>query len=67
LMGQFGVGELTAVTILAELGDARRFSTSRDAVRYAGLDVTVHQSDRRLSTAIGFSPVAAIGSPHWRT
>ena len=46
-MGQFGVGELTAVTILAELGDARRFSSSRDAVRYAGLDITVHQSDQR--------------------
>jgi transposase len=46
-MGQFGVGEMTAVTILAELGDARRFSSSRDAVRYAGLDITVHQSDRR--------------------
>ena len=49
LMGQFGVGEMTAVTILAELGDARRFSSSRDAVRYAGLDITVHQSDRRRS------------------
>ena len=48
-MGQFGVGEMTAVTILAELGDARRFSSSRDAVRYAGLDITVHQSDRRRS------------------
>jgi transposase len=47
LMGQFGVGELTAVTILAELGDTRRFSSSRDAGRYAGLDITVHQSDQR--------------------
>ena len=46
-MGQFGVGEMTAVTILAELGDARRFSSSREAVRYAGLDITVHQSDAR--------------------
>lgn len=46
-MGQFGVGELTAVTILAELGDARRFSSSRDAVQFAGLDITVHQSDQR--------------------
>src|SRR4051812_904490 len=46
-MKHYGIGELTAVTILAELGDARRFSSSRDAVRYAGLDVTVHQSDRR--------------------
>jgi transposase len=47
LMGQFGVGELIAVAILAELGDARRFSSSRDAVRFAGLDITVHQSDQR--------------------
>jgi transposase len=47
LMGLYGVGELTAVAILAELGDPRRFSSSRQAVRYAGLDITVHQSDRR--------------------
>ena len=47
LMGHYGIGELTAVTILAELGDARRFSSSRHAVRYAGLDITVHQSDQR--------------------
>jgi transposase len=47
LLRQFGVGELIAVTILAELGDARRFSSSRDAVRFAGLDITVHQSDKR--------------------
>ena len=48
-MGHFGVGELTAVTILAELGDVDRFSSSREAVRYAGLDITVHQSDQRRS------------------
>jgi transposase len=47
LMGHFGIGELTAATILAELGDARRFSSSREAVRYAGMDITVHQSDQR--------------------
>jgi transposase len=41
----FGVGELTAVTILAELGEVRRFQNSRDVVRYAGLDITVYQSD----------------------
>ena len=40
---------MTAVTILAELGDARRFSSSREAVRYAGMDITVHQSDQRRS------------------
>src|SRR5919202_1003541 len=46
LMKHYGIGALTAVTILAELGDARRFSSSRHAVRYAGLDVTVYQSDQ---------------------
>jgi transposase len=47
LMGLFGVGELTAVTILAELGDANRFSSSREAVRYAGLDITVRRAVRQ--------------------
>jgi transposase len=47
LMAHFGIGELTAVTIVAELGDANRFSSSREAVRYAGMDITVHQSDQR--------------------
>ena len=51
------IGELTAVTILAELGDARRFSSSRDAVRFAGLDITVHQSDQRRAPDI--SPARA--------
>ena len=43
----YGIGQLTAVTILAELGDARRFQNSRDAVRYGGLDITVRESDQR--------------------
>jgi transposase len=47
LVRHYGIGALTAVTILAELGDCRRFSSSRHAVRYSGLDITVHQSDQR--------------------
>ena len=46
LMAHYGIGELTAVTILAELGDCTRFSSSRQAVRYAGMDITVYQSDQ---------------------
>ena len=46
LMAHYGIGELTAVTILAELGDCTRFSSSRQAVRYAGMDITVEQSDQ---------------------
>ena len=45
LMGHYGIGELTSVAILSELGDSRRFSSSRKAVRYAGLDVTISESD----------------------
>jgi transposase len=44
-----GIGPLCAVTILAELGDVGRFSNSRDAVRYGGMDITVYQSDRHRS------------------
>jgi transposase len=40
LMGHYGIGELTSVTVLAELGDVGRFSNSRDAVRYGGMDIT---------------------------
>jgi len=47
LMAHYGIGPLVAVTILAELGDCTRFSSSRHAVRYSGLDITVHQSDQR--------------------
>jgi len=47
LQAHYGIGELSSVTILAELGDVRRFSSSRKAVRYAGMDITVAESDRR--------------------
>jgi transposase len=53
----YGVGELTAVTIIAELGDVRRFANSRDVVRYGGMDITVYQSDDRR--APGISPAKA--------
>jgi transposase len=47
LMRQFGVGELTAPTIVSELGDITRLSAARKAVRCAGLDIGVYRSDRR--------------------
>jgi Transposase IS116/IS110/IS902 family len=46
-MAHYGIGELTAPTMLCELGDVSRLSASRKAVRCAGLDVGVHRSDRR--------------------
>jgi transposase len=40
----YGAGTLVAATVRAFLGDARRFSSFAQAVRYAGLDATVHSS-----------------------
>lgn len=40
---------LIAPTILAELGDARRFANGDAVVRHTGLDVTVHSSDSKRS------------------
>lgn len=45
----YGVGKGAALAIVTELGDCRRFSRSMQAVRHAGLDVTVHSSDLRRS------------------
>jgi transposase len=43
----FGIGPITSVAIWAEMGDTRRFSSSDDAVRHAGLDLTVYASDSK--------------------
>ena len=51
----YGIGAVTSVAIWAELGDCRRFSSSDDAVRHTGLDVTVHSSDNKL-VLVGISP-----------
>jgi transposase len=45
----WGVGPLTAPIIWAEMGDCRRFSSSDQAVRHTGLDVTVWSSDGKRS------------------
>ena len=47
LMGLYGMGELTSLVTLCELGDVGRLSASRKAVRMAGIDIGVHRSDRR--------------------
>jgi transposase len=43
----YGVGPLVAAIVWAFLGDARRFSSSAQAVRHTGLDVTVYSSDAK--------------------
>ena len=43
----YGVGPITALAITCWLAGAGRFSSSRQAVRFAGLDITVSSSDRK--------------------
>jgi transposase len=43
----YGVGPVTALALTCWLAGEGRFSSSRKAVRFAGLDITVHSSDRK--------------------
>lgn len=44
LMSIPGIGEITAATILGEVGDISNFDTAKQLVAYAGLDPSVYQS-----------------------
>ena len=48
LMALPGVGKLTAMTLLAEIGDIGRFPTARKLCAWAGLTPQVRNSDRTL-------------------
>src|SRR5215218_11003827 len=43
-----GVGRLTAMTLVAEIGDIGRFPTARKLCAWAGLTPAVRNSDRNL-------------------
>jgi transposase len=45
----YGVGPMTSLALCAWLGGPDRFSSSRKAVRFTGLDITVHSSDAKRS------------------
>jgi transposase len=45
----YGVGPITALALCCWLGGAGRFASSRKAVRFAGLDITVYSSDTKRS------------------
>jgi transposase len=49
LQAHYGIGWLCAAIIWAEIGDARRFRSSDQLVRFAGLDITVYSSDAKRS------------------
>ncbi len=45
----YGIAAVLATTILAEVGDARRFPNGDAIVRHTGLDITVYSSDGKRS------------------
>jgi transposase len=49
LQRHYGIGWLCAAIMWAEIGDARRFTSSDQLVRFAGLDVTVYSSAGKCS------------------
>ena len=48
LMALPGVGRLTAMTLVAEIGDITRFPTARKLCAWAGLTPQVRNSDRKV-------------------
>jgi transposase len=58
-----GIGEPTAMTILAEIGDINQFSSARQLAAFAGLTPQEHQSGTSVK---GKTRLCKIGNPHLR-
>jgi transposase len=59
LMTIHGIGLITAMTLVAEIGDVHRFRTARKLCCWAGLTPRVRNSD----TTVRHGPVSKMGSP----
>jgi len=62
LMAIRGIGLITAMTLVAEIGDINRFATARKLCSWAGLTPRVRNSD----TTVRHGPVSKMGSPALR-
>ena len=45
---------MTSLALCCWLGGTDRFSSSRKAVRFVGLDITVHSSDGKRRISVGY-------------
>lgn len=59
----YGVGEITAAQLMAEIGDVRRFLHRSSLVAFAGIDPAVNQSGKQSAQS---NPSTKRGSPHLR-
>jgi transposase len=58
-----GIEKLTAITIMAEIGDIKRFETPKKLHSYAGLVPTIRNS----GTSVHYGPINKQGSKYLRT
>ena len=59
----YGVGKTTAVQLMAEIGDVRRFPRRSSIVSFAGIDPAADDSGKHISKS---NPTTKRGSPHLR-
>ena len=63
LFPMYGVGDVTAAQLIAEIGDVRRFAHRSSLVAFAGVDPAVNQSCKHIAQS---NPATKRGSPHLR-
>ena len=63
VLAMYGVGEITAAQLMAELGDVRRFANRGSIVAFAGVDPEVNESGTYSRSS---NPASKRGSPHLR-
>jgi transposase len=59
----YGVGEITAFQLMAEIGDVRRFNNRSSLVGFAGIDPEISESGKNKPNSM---PTTKRGSPHLR-
>jgi len=63
VLAMYGVGEITAAQLMAEIGDERRYPRRSSLVTFAGVDPAVNQSGKHEAKS---NPTTKRGSPHLR-
>ena len=63
VLSMYGVGEITAAQLMAEIGDVTRFPHRSCLIAFAGIDPDVDQSGKHDASSV---PTSKRGSPHLR-
>lgn len=63
VLAMYGVGEITAAQLMAEIGDVRCYPRRSSLVAFAGVDPAVNQSGKHETRS---NPTTKRGSPHLR-